>query len=76
MDGYDEETENKNFISGEKYCHDLPSTCDCGVERTAPPNRTEKGRLHYEDYGVRVNVSQSGALSLERHYRDCGALIG
>ena len=31
---------NKNFISGEKYCHDLPSICDCGVE-TAPKNRWE-----------------------------------
>jgi len=58
MEGYEYETYNTNFISGKKYCHDLPSTCDCGVENTAPPNRTEKGRLHGMNYNKYTWVAE------------------
>jgi len=51
MNLYWDERKNKNFISGEKYCHDLPSICDCGVE-TAPETRAKEEALlkHFYKY--------------------------
>ena len=42
MNDQSDESNNKNFISGEKYCHDLPSICDCGVETAGVEDRTKK----------------------------------
>ena len=36
MSDFKEEIKNKNFVAGWKYCDDLPSLCDCGIERTLP----------------------------------------
>ena len=49
MSNYSDEKENKNFVSGWKYFDDLPSICDCGMQKTLP----QKSKAE----GTRVNVS-------------------
>ena len=40
---YDYEKKNKNFISGDKFCIDIPFQCDCGIEKTLPEDSEVDG---------------------------------
>ena len=52
MEAYWDKKKNKNFVSGYKYCDDLPSICDCGIEKTLSQKSKVEGTKVHVSYKV------------------------